>query len=465
MKKTIALLCFCLAVAAALPVNAASGRIVVKKTSAGKQTKQPALPAVSPTVFRAPDVQRVVSDGGIEAWLIEEKSTPVIAVSVLFKGGKAADPARLTGLSSLAASLLDEGAGRHPAEQFTEILSEKAIGLSFGATADYFQADMKTLHKNKDDGFNLLRLSLTQPRFDRKAVRRMKEQMYAGIKARKGNPNAVAAERWAKLVYKDHPYGRMTPTERSVRSITRANLRGWVRDRIARDNMIIGVAGNISADELKPLLDKTFAALPAKSRVRETPPFVPELTDKTDVLTMDVPQSAALFGHRGIARNDPDFYAALLVNYSFGGGGFASRLFDEVREKRGLAYSVGTSLSVGKATPMLTGSLGSDNTKMAGAIEIIREQWNKMAQNGPDEQELQDAKTYMTGAFPLAFTSGGGVASYLTGMQYYGLGIDHLNRYNDLINAVTLQQAKDTAARLFDAGSLFFVVVGKPANL
>ncbi len=464
MKKLIALLCCCLIVAVS-PANAASGQITVKKASAEKQMPPPALPAVSPTVFRAPDVRRVVSDGGIEAWLIEEKSTPVIAVSVLFKGGKAADPARLTGLSSLAASLLDEGAGRYPAEQFTEILSEKAIGLSFEATADFFMADMETLRKNKEDGFDLLRLSLTRPRFDRKTVRRMKEQMYAGIKARKGDPNAVAAERWAKLVYKGHPYGRMTPTERSVRSITRANLRGWVRDRIARDNMIVGVAGNISAEELKPLLDRAFAALPAKSRVRETPPFVPELSDRTDILTMDVPQSAALFGHKGIARNDPDFYAALLVNYSFGGGGFASRLFNEVREKRGLAYSVGTSLSVGKAAPMLTGSLGSDNAKMAGAIEIIREQWDKMARNGPDEQELQDAKTYLTGAFPLTFTSSGGVASYLAGMQYYGLGIDYLNRHNDLIDAVTLQQAKDVAERMFDAGSLFFVVVGKPANL
>ena len=464
MKKLIALLCCCCCLAVS-SANAASGQIVVKKAPAGKQAKPPALPAVSPTAFRAPDVRRVVSDGGIEAWLIEEKSTPVIAVSVLFKGGKAADPARLTGLSSLAAALLDEGAGRYPAERFTEILSEKAIGLSFETTADFFRADMETLRKNKEDGFDLLRLSLTRPRFDRKAVRRMKEQMYAGIKARKGDPNAVAAERWAKLVYKDHPYGRMTPTERSVRLITRANLRGWVRDRIARDNMIVGVAGNISAEELKPLLDKAFAALPAKSRVRETPPFVPELSDKTDVLTMDVPQSAALFGHRGIARNDPDFYAALLVNYSFGGGGFASRLFDEVREKRGLAYSVGTSLSIAEAAPMLTGAIGSDNAKMAGAIEIIREQWDKMAQNGPDEQELRDAKTYLTGAFPLAFTSGGGAASYLTGMQYYGLGIDYLNRHNDLIDAVTLQQAQDVAARMFDAGSLFFVVVGKPANL
>lgn len=465
MKKLTALLCCCLAVFAALPANAASGQIVVKKTTAGKQTKQPVLPVVSPAVFRAPDVQRVVSDGGIEAWLIEEKSTPVIAVSVLFKGGKAADPARLTGLSSLAAALLDEGAGRYSAERFNEILSEKAIGLSFESAADFFQANMETLRKNKEDGFDLLRLSLTRPRFDRKAVRRMKEQMYAGIKARKGNPDAVAAERWAKLVYKGHPYGRMTPTERSVRSITRANLRGWVRDRIARDNMIVGVAGNISADELKPLLDKTFAALPAESRVRETPPFVPELSDGIDVLTMDVPQSTALFGHRGIGRNDPDFYAALLLNYSFGGGGFASRLFNEVREKRGLAYSVGTSLSVGKAAPMLTGSVGSDNAKMAGAIEIIREQWEKIARDGLDEQELKDAKTYMTGAFALAFTSSGEVASYLAGMQYYGLGIDYLNRRNDLINAVTLRQAEDVAARMFDAGSLFFVVVGKPANL
>ena len=468
MKKLIVfLLCFFAFSSDVFAAQKKPNNVIVKKQAVVQKERKikTVLPEITPMPFHIPAVQRIVTNNGIEAWLIEEKSTPAIAVSVLFKGGKASDPRRLTGLSTLAMSLMDEGSGRYSAEEFSEILSEKAIGLSFGASADTLQAGMETLRKNKEEAFDLFRLALTSPRFDRKAIRRMKEQMYAGIEARKGNPNAVAAERWAKLVYKDHPYGHMIPTKQSVRSITRANLRRLVRERLARDNMIIGVAGNISAEELKPLLEKTFSDLPKKSRVKEVPPFTPELSDRIDVLSMDVPQSAVLFGHQGISRNDPDFYAAVLVNYSFGGGSFAARLFDEVREKKGLAYSVWTYLDSNEKSPMITGYVGSDNSKLADAIKIIQQQWLKMSQNGPTEQELKDAKTYITGSFPMAFTSSGGMASFLSGMQYHNLGIDYLQRYNDLINNVSLEQAKATAGRLLLPNSLFFVVVGKPANL
>lgn len=468
MKKLFLLLLACLILPYdAYAEQAADSRIIVKKNQPAKKNKKSknVLPAVTPMPFRIPEVRRVITDSGIEAWLIEEKSTPVISVSVRFKGGKASDPPQLTGLSGLAASLMDEGAGRYNAEEFSEIMAEKAISVFFSASADTFSGGLETLRQNKEEAFDLFRLALTEPRFDRKNIRRMKEKMYAGIEARKGNPNALARERWAKLVYKDHPYARLLPTKQTIRAITRANLRSFVRDRLAKDNIFIGVAGNISAEELKPLLEKTFAGLPEKSRVKEVPPYTPELSDRIDVLSMDVPQSAVLFGHKGISRNDPDFYAAVLVNYVFGGGSFASRLFNEVREKNGLAYSIDTNLEAGRISPMVTGSVGSDNAKLADAIKIIQKQWRLMAEEGPTEQELNDAKTFITGSFPLAFSSSSGLASTLAGMQYNELGIDYLNRYNDLINAVTPELAKKTAARLLLPDSLFFVVVGKPANL
>lgn len=467
MKKLILLFLCCFI----LPLNVfsepvSSSGIIVRKKSVRKEKNKPvALPTVTPQPFHIPDIQKIVTDSGIEAWLIEEKSTPVISISVIFKGGKASDPKRLTGLSSLAMELMGEGAGHHSAEEFSELLSRKAIFLSFDARNDTLKADMETLRENKEDAFDLFRLALTEPRFDRKIVRQMKERLYAAIKAREGNPQAVAAERWAKLVFKDHPYARLLPTKKSIQSITRANLRSFVRERFAKNNMIIGVAGNISADELKPLLEKTFAGLPEKSRVKEAPPFTPELSDRIDILSMDVPQSAVLFGHKGIARNDPDFYAALIVNYIFGGGSFASRLFNEVREKNGLAYSIDTVLDANATAPMITGSVGSDNAKLAEAIKIIQQQWRLMAQKGPTEQELKDAKTFITGSFPLAFSSSSGLASTLAGIQYHNLGIDYLQHYNTLIESISLEQAKKTAARLLLPDSLFFVVVGKPANL
>ncbi|MBR4126315.1 MAG: insulinase family protein [Alphaproteobacteria bacterium] len=467
MKKLILLFLCCFI----LPLDvfgepAASSGIVVRKKNVQKEKNKPAaLPVVTPQTFHIPDIQKIVTDSGIEAWLIEERSTPVISISVIFKGGKTSDPKRLTGLSSLAMNLMGEGAGHYSAEEFSELLSQKAIFLSFSARNDTLKAGMETLRENKDDAFDLFRLALTEPRFDRKIIRQMKEQMYASIKAREGDPQAVAAERWAKLVFKGHPYAHLLPTKKSIKSITRANLRNLVHDRFARDNMIIGVAGNISAEELKPLLEKTFAGLPEKSRVKQVPPFTPEPSGRIDILSMDVPQSAVLFGHKGIARNDPDFYAALIVNYIFGGGSFASRLFNEVREKNGLAYSIDTVLDANTTAPMITGSVGSDNVKLAEAIKIIQQQWRLMAEEGPTEQELKDAKTFITGSFPLAFSSSDGLASTLAGIQYHNLGIDYLQHYNTLIESVSLEQAKKTAARLLLPDSLFFVVVGKPANL
>lgn len=455
-------LLFCLA---AFRADAApTGRIDVRDPPRENE-RAVKLPAVGKTPRRAPDVRRVVSDSGVEAWLVEEKSTPVIAVSVLFDGGKASDPKHLTGLSALAASLLDEGAGEYDAARFYEIMRENGIDMTFSASAETIGASMTTLRAAKETAFDLFGLALSRPRFDAKAVRRMKSRMQAALLARKGNPSAVAAERWAKLVYKNHPFGAMAPTSRSIKRVSKANLRRWRRERLARDNMVVGVAGNISAAELKPLLDRAFADLPAKSRVRPVPPLSPDLKAGVDVLSMNVPQSAVLFGHAGIARNDPDFYAAALLNYSFGGGGFASRLFNEVREKNGLAYSVYTGLDVDRAAPMLTGGVDSDNAKLPEAIKIIREEWAKIARDGIADRELNDAKTYMTGAFPLSFSSSERLASFLAAMQRYGLGADYLNRHNALIDAVTPEQAKETAKRLFKPDSLFFVVVGKPANL
>ncbi|MGN0905039.1 MAG: M16 family metallopeptidase [Alphaproteobacteria bacterium] len=471
MKKlltTAALLTAALFSPTAGAQTGASG-IIIKKPAPTQADAAPKkktnLPEVTPVPFRVPKVQRVVSPKGIEAWLIEEKSTPVIALSATFKGGAASDPERLTGLSELAMSLLDEGAGRMNAEEFQGQLAEKAVSLSFDSGADTLSAHLRTLRPHRRDAFGFLRLALTSPRFDRKAVRRVKEQMYALIEARRSRPANMVYERWLKLVFKGHPYSRLLPTREGVKAVGRGNLRRFVRDRFARDNLFIGVAGNISAEELAVLLDETFGDLPEKSNVRPVPPFEPQTSARIDVLSADIPQSAVIFGHRGLPRSDPDFYAAYLLNYIFGGGSFSARIFKEAREKKGLVYSIGTYLSLLDASPMLVGSASSDNAKMAQTVDIVKDQWAAIADSGPTAEELRDAKTYMTGSFPLAFTSSAGLASFLAFMQYENLGIDYLEKRNALMEAVTPEQIRKTARRLFLPDSLFFVVVGKPANL
>lgn len=450
---------FCFALFFALTNGAAAQRIeVVKKTPVR-------LPAVKEMPFRIPQVREVTASNGVKAWLIEEKSTPLIAVSVLFNGGAASDPKRLQGLTPMAAALLGDGAGRYKSEQLNQILAEKAIDLDFSSGADYISAELTTLRQNRDEAFDFLRLALTQPRFDKRALKQVREQTLAAVKARKGNPNAAAYERFLKLVFKNHPYSRTMPSADGVKAVTRASLKRLVRRRFARDNMVVGAAGNISESELKALLEKTFSDLPEKAILPDIPDFTPDLSARTDVLTMDVPQSAAVFGHAGIPRGDADYYAALLVDYTFGGGGFASRLFDSVREQNGLAYSVSTFMLPLKHSPLYIGTLASDNAKIAGAIDIVKAEWAKIAQSGQTAKELKDAKTYLTGSFPLSFTSSAGLASFLAALQYNGEGIDYLQNRNALINAVSLSEARRVAARLLAPESLFFVVVGKPANL
>ena len=450
---------FCFVLFFALTNGAAAQRIeVVKKTPLR-------LPVVKEMPFSVPQVREVTASNGVKAWLIEEKSTPLIAVSVLFNGGAASDPKRLQGLTQMAAALLGEGAGRYKSEQLNQILAEKAIELDFSSGADYISADLTTLRQNRNEAFDFLRLALTKPRFDKRALKQARERLLAAVKARKGNPNNAAYERFLKLVFKNHPYSRIMPSADGVKAVTRSSLKRLVRRRFSRDNMVVGVAGNISESELKTLLEKTFSDLPEKAVLPDIPDFTPDLTARTDVLTMDAPQSAAVFGHAGIPRSDPDYYAALLVDYSFGGGGFASRLFDKVREKNGLAYNVSTFMLPLKHSPMYIGTLASDNAKIAGAIDIVKAEWAKMAQSGQTVKELKDAKTYLTGSFPLSFTSSAGLASFLAALQYNGEGIDYLQNRNALMNAVSLSDARRVAARLLAPESLFFVVVGKPANL
>ncbi len=442
--------------------------IIVKKpikTASGNRPEKIVLPEIKPVPFKAPQIKEFVTPKGIKAWLVEDSSSPLIAVSILFKGGAAADPERLTGLSELAVSLLDEGAGNLRAGEFQEKAAAKAIKMSFSADSDTISASMTAPAKYAADAFGLLRLALTKPRFDNDAVRRVKEQMYAVIDSRKGRPEARVRERWNKLVFSGHPYSRVLPAKEGVKAVGRPNLKRFVKTRFAKDNMIVSVTGNMTQQALIPLLDGAFGGLPEKAAVRNVAPFVPELKDGVDILTMDVPQSATIFGHRGIARNDPDFYPALLVMHILGSGGFSSRLFNAVREEKGLTYDVGAVLSVREASPAIVGWASSENAKLAEAISLIRREWEKMARDGPAPEELNDAKTFLTGSFPLTFASNADLATFMSGLQLHGLPRDYFERRNDLINAVTLENAKETAGRILRPESLFFVVVGKPANL
>jgi len=422
------------------------------------------LVAVRPAGATA--IEQVTIAGGITAWLVREPAIPVISLNVSFAGGGVMDPPERKGAAHMVSGLLDEGAGELDALAFQTRLEELAIQMSFDAGPDRFTASLKTLSGNRDAAFGLLQLALTEPRFDEDAVERIRRQIVNGLIAEAKNPRTIASRTWFRLAFKDHPYGQPTKgTQESVKSITTDDLRRYVGKVLARERMLIGVVGDITAAELAPLLDRTFGGLPEQVQRPSVAVVAPDGAGRLEVVHQDIPQSQVIFGAAGIARDDPDWYAAYVLNYVLGGGGLTSRLSDQVRERRGLAYSVYSSLYPLDYAALHLGGVGTRNDSVAEALQVIRDELRQVRDNGISAEELRDAKTYINGSFPLSLTSGGRIAALLVAIQRNGLGIDYIDQRSELINAVTLDDVRRVAKRLLQPENLLVVVVGDPQGL
>jgi zinc protease len=280
-----------------------------------------------------------VSPGGIEAWLVRESTVPLITVEFAFLGGSDQDPQDKAGVATLAAGLWDEGAGNLDAKTFHELLEDKAIELSFGASRDHVRGSLRTLKENRDDAFNYLRLALTAPRFDTEAVERIRAEIMSQLRRQTTSPNDIASRRWWATAFPAHPYGRQASGSlESVPRITVDDLKSYSRRVLARETLKIAIVGDIDPETTGRLLDQTFGALPAKPDLEAVADLGPQGLGGRIAVQLDVPQAVVTFGGAGLARSDPDFMAAYLVNHILGGGSFSSRLYREVREKRGLAY-------------------------------------------------------------------------------------------------------------------------------
>jgi zinc protease len=423
-----------------------------------------ALPVLS--TAGAATVERVVSPRGIEAWLIEDHTNPMLSVSFAFRGGAAHDPAGKEGLARMVSALLDEGAGDLNSQAFQRRLEDLAVRLGFSARRDTFGGRLRTLSKNRDAAFDLLRLAVTAPRFDAEPIERIRSQLIAGLKQDLEDPDRIASLALIKQLFPDHPYGRtLRGTSESIGRITANDLRGFVKERLARSDLLIGVVGDIRPDELGALLDKTFMALPKTGSAETIQNVAPRSAGKTVVIRKPVPQSAIVFAQAGLKRDDPDYYTAVVLNHILGGGGFTSRLYLEVREKRGLAYSVGTGLIPMEHTGLLWGTAGTASARTGETLKLIRDEWRRMAHEGVSVEELAEAKRYLTGSFPLRFTSSDRIAAMLVSMQLYDRGIDYFDRRNAFIEAVTLDRINRLAKRLLNPDALSIVVVGDPKKI
>jgi zinc protease len=414
----------------------------------------------------AMNIQKIKSPGGIEAWLVEEHGVPLLSLRYAFDGGNSQDPAGKEGLANFITAMMDEGAGDIKSEDYQERMENIAMRMSYDDSKDSLYGSFETLTKNREKAVELLKLSVQKPRFDTDAVERIKQQLIANIAYADKDPDKVAIREWYAQAFPNQPYGRSSSgTAETVSKITRDDLVDFHKRNFARDNLKVVAVGDINAAELGKLLDDVFGGLPAKADLTPVATTEPVKGGSQKIVEMGVPQSVAVFGLGAMPRKDPDFITAFVVNHILGGGGFSSKLMEEVREKRGLAYSVYTYLQPYQHASILVGSVATKNASMAESLKIIRGEMKKMADNGPSADDLQAAKDYLTGSYALRFDTNSKIASQLLGLMQEGFGPDYVENRNAMINGVTLADAKRVAARFLQPENLVVTIVGKPTGM
>ncbi|MEL6617884.1 MAG: pitrilysin family protein [Pseudomonadota bacterium] len=410
-------------------------------------------------------IEEVVSPGGITAWLVQEPSIPFMALELRFRGGASLDAPGKRGAINLMTGLLEEGAGDLDARAFAREVESLAASFDYDVGNDSVSVSASFLTENRDAAVELLRLSLIEPSFDQVALDRVRGQVLTGLRSDAKDPDKIATKAFNEMVFGDHPYA--TPyrgTIDSVTALTRDDIVAAHKAVLARDRLYVGAVGDITPEELGVLLDTLLGGLPETGAPQ--PGSAPvNITGGTTVIDFDTPQSVAVFGQRGIEQDDPDFFAARILNQVLGAGGFESRLMTEVREKRGLTYGVYSYLVPRDHAATLQGQVASANERVAEAVAVIRDEWTRAAREGITQEELDAAKTYVTGAYPLRFDGNGPIARIMVGMQMLGLPIDYIATRNDKVEAVTLEDVQRVAGALLDPDNLMFVVVGRPDGL
>jgi zinc protease len=412
-----------------------------------------------PQTAEAVNIQEVTSPGGITAWLVEDYTVPIVTTNFAFRGGAAQDPEDKTGLANMMSGLLDEGAGELDSAAFQTRLRDLNVDLSFDAGKDAFFGNLRTLKQNREDAFELLRLALTEPRFDEEPVARVRGQILSNLRRSQTDPNEIAGKTWSDVLFGDHPYGRETEgTLESVAAITVEDLRDFHARKLARDNLFVAVVGAIDAETLAAELDRAFGGLPEAAELVPVAEIEPRVGVHQHV-ALAVPQTVIRMGGRGLTRDDPDFIPAFIANHILGGGGFSSRMYEEIREKRGLAYSVGTGLAAYDNAGAYIAAAATRADAAGTAIDVMTEEIRRFAAEGPTEDELEKAKSFLIGNYALRFDDSRRIARQLISIQLDDLGIDYIDKRNDFVKAATLEDVRRAAQRVF-GGEPSVITVG-----
>jgi zinc protease len=399
---------------------------------------------------------------GIKFWLIEDKALPLVSISFSFKGGSILDPVGKSGVTNLMTSLLDEGTQNFTASEYRLFKRENGIKISFSTSKERIEGTFQVVKPRLQEGFYLLHESINKAKFPINEIKKVKSQVEASIKIDNSNISTIASNKFNKFFFKDKLIGRNTKGSlETLGNISRDDIQSIYRSSFIKNRLVIGISGDIEPNLAKKYVDYVFGDLPSKKFINPIS-MLENLNKGMEIIEMKTPQTTVVFGQKGLGRKDKEYFAARVINYVLGGGGFQSRLYKEIREANGLVYSIYSYLLPYEYAGVIVGGFQTRNQNVGKTIEKVKTEWNRIKTEGITKIELQNAKTYYKGSFSRNFTSTLSIASLLMIVQYYDLGEDYFDKRDLIIDNLKLNELNNLAKNLFDSETLFFMIVGEP---
>lgn len=408
------------------------------------------------------DVKRHVLPNGLTVLHVERHNLPIVTVTFLIKAGPFYEPAQKAGLANLTAELLTEGTKKRKAKDISEEIEFIGASLDSSAGSDFSTINLSVLKKDIDTGFEIFSDILLNPTFPEEEIKRKKDIIIGSLRQSEENPSFVVDKVFRKEVYGDHPYGRLiTGTEETINSINREDIVKFHHDYYRPNNAILSIVGDVTSEELQNLIDKYLAkweksSIPAEPKVSEV-----AKGKKVIQIDKDLTQANIIIGHRGIKREDPDYYAVTVMNYILGGGGFSSRLMQTVRDEMGLAYDIHSFFDSRKKGGLFSINVQTKNETANTVIEEILKELKRIKTESVSDQELDDAKAYLTGSFTRRFDTNKKIADMLVAIEYFNLGLDYLEKYPEYIKSVTKDDIIRVAKKYLDTDNYILVVAAK----
>jgi zinc protease len=410
-------------------------------------------------------IQQFTTPGGVSVWLVEEPSIPILSLRMAWQAGSTNDPEGLEGLSNAMVYHMNEGAGELDAQGFFKGMEELNMSFSCGSSSESTFCNASMLTDNVAPSFEMIAMAFAEPRFDDGPFERFKREQTVSLQTRETNARFLAGRALSNALYPDHSYAKETTAE-SIAAISQDDMRAQKGLLMVREGMLVTAVGAISPEALAPLIDQAVAGLPQNSEAIEAEDVV--LADAAAapiIVELPQPQSLVSFTAPAMTRDDPDFYTAVVLNYTFGGGGFESRLMKDLRVERGLTYGVYTGVSAGDKMQTWSGSGQTKNESAAEFIDGVKENMVAMVEEGMSEEELAAAKANLTGSYPLGFDSNAKIAANMMGVRLDGLPVDFFDKRNAMVEAVTLEDVNRVAADYLNPENFTFIVVGQPEGL